>query len=317
MRLLVMPSLYRKSVVLGRCSPVSTGIGISMWDAAMKHPEIGQWLRQGDTMFLTPGWEHVARTEFRNRRGALGLALENVAGIAGSATMQTHGLEVADDGEDINTSFESNAYVLRMKEGVDWKSVGEALDKDQLHTAMEGLSDIVSAFFEDQTDPHQLRLPNKDAKESPATAPQIPAMWTMHSGDMATLIFRVPEFSGHTESPFQNLTQNFHELAGYVLVGIKPFRDAEQRQAANRNLPARDSAVKLARNVKDLLDAAAVKLREAPRDEEFEEELTAALLDHIKQCKPLIIVADHPGQTSTVIIDVDLPATLLWHISTV
>ena len=82
-------------------------------DAAMKHPEIGQLLRQGDTLFLTPGWERVVRTEFRNRRGALGLELENVAGIAGSLTLQTNGLEAAEGGEEINTSFQNSAVTLK------------------------------------------------------------------------------------------------------------------------------------------------------------------------------------------------------------
>lgn len=297
-------------------------------DAAMKHLEIGRLLKQGDALFLTPGWTQVARPEFRDR-GALGLALENVAGVAGSVTFKTRGLEASDSGEDINTSFQSSAFVLRMKEGVDWKSVGEALAKDRLHAAIESLigpefpeeeaqkmisSDIISTFFEGQTNPRQLLLPNEDQEPS-AIAPQIESMWRVHSGDIATLIFRVPEFSGHTESRFQELTAEFHQLAEYVLVGISRSETPSDVRLRVGICPREGSTVKLAKNLNELLDAAAVKLREAPRDEESSEEQTAAFLHHMKGCKPLIMVADEPGQWSTVIIDVDLPATLLWHIS--
>jgi hypothetical protein len=317
--------------------PGRTGYWRVNVDAAMKHPVIGQWLDQADTLFLTPGWLMVVKNEAKGRRADLGLSLTHVENISGSVNMKTKLIDKEETGHDFHTTATAHEFVLRMRRDVDWAAVADALPEERFDAALRGQigpnfseepaqkfieQDFFATLFVGQTDPRQLIVRN-DSKEEKAdekpslTVPEIRSLWNDHGGELASMIIRLPSLSGESETHLHKLAQTLDERAEYYIVGIDGSEEPGKVRLRLGMTP-RDgtSAKELSETISAMLQALVDQAKEEAAAGDGIDESEAAIMRFVEQATPEIRKSSDPSLPSAVIVEGDLIPSALWWVIT-
>ncbi len=307
--------------------PGRTGYWSLNFQAALKHQLIGEWLNQADAGFITPGWMMIAKDEARGQRGRLGLSLRNLATLSGTVMMETKRIEDDDSEKTFRTKVTTSEMILRMRKDVDWSSIAAALPKERLDSAIRILIgpqisadvaeqliqlDLIDNFFSKQTDPRRFIF-KQDPEKPETTAPVIKSLWNEYSGKIATMIVKLPLFSGQTESEMATLMQNLHEAGEYEVVGVDPSVEPEKiRMTIGLTVREGKSTEQLLAAMSAVINAS---IKEFDANHANDEPLDAseeAIFQFLKTVKPEIRKSSNPAKPSAVILEGDVMPTALW-----
>lgn len=307
--------------------PGRTGYWSLNFQAALKHELIGEWLNEADAALLTPGWMMIAREETRGQRDELGLSLQNLANFSGTVTMETTRIEDEDSEQTFRTNVTTSEMILRMRKDVDWSSVAAALPEERLDAALQDLAgpqisedqaeqltqlDMFADFFAKQTDPRSFIF-KQDPEKAVATSPVIRSLWNEYSGEIATMIVKLPLFSGQTESEMATLMQTLHEAGEYEVVGVDPSVEP-QKIKLWIGLTVREdkTAEELLAAMSAVIEASIEEFNEENANDEPLDASEEAIRHFLKTVKPEIRKSSDPSMPSAVMLEGDVMPPALW-----
>lgn len=307
--------------------PGRTGYWSLNFQAALKHELIGEWLTEADAALLTPAWMMISREEARGQRDELGLSLQNLANFSGTVTMETTRLDDADSKQTFRTNVTTSEMILLMRKDVDWSSVAAALPEERLDAALQDLAgpqisedqaeqltqlDMFADFFAKQTDPRRFIFKQEPEKPE-ATSPVIRSLWNEYSGEIATMIVKLPLFSGQTESEMATLMQTLHEAGEYEVVGVDPSVEP-QKIKLRIGLTARKDKTEeeLLAAMSAVIEASIKEFDAEHANDEAVGVSEEAIYHFLKTVKPEIRKSSTPSMPSAVILEGDVMPPALW-----